>query len=65
MSEWEDPARFLAGLDLYPAGKAPRLLFTGGASPFRPGQPLKASVICKKRGSLAFLLPPWPARHQW
>ena len=33
------PDRFLAGLDLYRAGKAPRLLFTGGASPFRPGQP--------------------------
>ena len=39
VSEWEDPDRFLAGLDLYRAGKAPRLLFTGGASPFRPGQP--------------------------
>ena len=39
VSEWHDPDRFLAGLDLYRAGKAPRLLFTGGASPFRPGQP--------------------------
>ena len=39
VSEWEDPVRFFAGLDLYRAGKAPRLLFTGGASPFRPGQP--------------------------
>ena len=39
VSEWEDPDRFLAGLDLYRAGKAPRLLFTGGASPFRPSQP--------------------------
>ena len=39
VSEWEDPDRFLAGLDLYRAGKAPQLLFTGGASPFRPGQP--------------------------
>ena len=39
VSEWEDPDRFLAGLDLFRAGKAPRLLFTGGASPFRPGQP--------------------------
>ena len=39
VSEWEDPDRFLSGLDLYRAGKAPRLLFTGGASPFRPGQP--------------------------
>ena len=41
VSEWEDPDRFLAGLDLYRAGKASRLLFTGGASPFRPGQSLE------------------------
>ena len=26
VTEWEDPDRFLAGLDLYRAGKAPRLL---------------------------------------
>ena len=39
VSEWADPDRFLAGLDLYRAGRAPRLLFTGGASPFSPGQP--------------------------
>ena len=38
LSEWHDPDRFLAGLDLYRAGKAPRLLFTGGANPFRPGE---------------------------
>ena len=38
LSEWHDPDRFLAGLNLFRAGKAPRLLFTGGASPFRPGQ---------------------------
>ena len=38
VSEWHDPDRFLAGLDLIREGKAPRLLFTGGASPFRPGQ---------------------------
>ena len=38
VSEWHDPDRFMAGLELYRQGKAPRLLFTGGASPFRPGQ---------------------------
>ncbi|WP_250397472.1 YdcF family protein [Synechococcus sp. MU1651] len=38
LSEWLDPDRFLTGLDLYRAGKAPRLLFTGGVSPFSPGQ---------------------------
>ena len=41
ISEWNDPDRFLAGIDLYRAGKAPRLLFTGGSSPFRPGQKLE------------------------
>ena len=41
VSEGEAPDRFLAGIDLYRAGKVPRLLFTGGASPFRPGQPLE------------------------
>ena len=29
LSEWDDPDRFLAGIDLFRAGKAPRLLFTG------------------------------------
>ena len=48
VSEWEDPDRFLSGLDLYRAGKAPRLLFTGGASPFRPGQP----PVNSNRGAL-------------
>ena len=38
LSEWHDPDRFLTGLALFRAGKAPLLLFTGGSSPFRPGQ---------------------------
>lgn len=41
VGEWHDPDRFLAGLELFREGKAPRLLFTGGASPFSPGQPLE------------------------
>lgn len=28
--EWDDADRFFAGVDLYQAGKAPRLIFTGG-----------------------------------
>ena len=44
ISEWNDPDRFLAGLDLYRAGKARRLLFTGGASPFGPGSPLEGQL---------------------
>ena len=36
-SEWHDPDRFLAGIDLFRAGRAPWLLFTGGQSPFQAG----------------------------
>ena len=39
LSEWHDPDRFFAGLELFRAGKAPRLLFTGGTSPFLVQQP--------------------------
>ena len=65
VSEWEDPDRFLAGLDLFRVGKAPRLLFTGGASPSAPVSCRKASATYRKRASLEFLLPPWPALHSW
>jgi len=37
ISEWHDPDRFLAGLELYRNERAPRLLFTGGQSPFQAG----------------------------
>ena len=37
ISEWHDPDRFLAGIKLYLNGRAPRLLFTGGQSPFQAG----------------------------
>lgn len=52
VSEWQDPDRFLAGLDLYRAGKAPKLLFTGGASPFRPGQPPEGELYLKEAQQL-------------
>ena len=31
--EWYDPDRFFAGIDLYKANKANRLIFTGGINP--------------------------------
>ena len=37
ISEWHDPDRFLAGVELYRAGRAPRLMFTGGQNPFQAG----------------------------
>lgn len=53
-----------AGLDLYRASKAPKLLFTGGASaPSALVSRRKASATCMKRGSLGFLLQQWLARH--
>ena len=55
VSELQDPDRFLAGLDLYRAGKAPRLLFTGGASPFRPARRRNASSISRNPCCLASL----------
>ena len=38
LSEWHDPDRFLADLDLFRATNALRLLCTAGASPFRLDQ---------------------------
>lgn len=37
VSEWHDPDRFLSGVSLFKAGRAPRLLFTGGQSPYQRG----------------------------
>ena len=47
ISEWHDSDRFLAGLELFRAGKASRLLFTGGTSPFRPGQQPEGQVYAR------------------
>lgn len=52
VSEWVDPDRFLAGVDLYRAGKAPRLLFTGGVSPFRHGQPPEGQLYLQEAKQL-------------
>ena len=63
VSEWNDPDRFLAGLDLYRAG--------GHAccSPVVPAHfslvsRRKVSVISTKRSSSAFLPPQWPVRRR-
>ena len=52
ISEWHDSDRFLAGLELFRAGKASRLLFTGGASPFRPGQPPEGQLYLQEAQQL-------------
>ena len=35
--EWNDPDRFLAGINLYKANKSNRLIFTGGINPLTSG----------------------------
>ena len=52
ISEWHDSDRFLAGIELYRASKAPRLLFTGGANPFSPGQPLEGNLYLEEAREL-------------
>jgi uncharacterized SAM-binding protein YcdF (DUF218 family) len=45
VSEWSDPDRFFGGLELFRAGRAPYLVFTGGASPRVPDAPLEGDVL--------------------
>ncbi len=33
--EWKDPDRYFAGISLYQKNKAPRLVFTGGTTPYK------------------------------
>jgi len=44
VSEWGDPDRFFAGVDLLLAGKAAVLVFTGGSVPWADG-PLEGDVL--------------------
>ncbi len=42
--EWQDPDRFLAGINLYRANKSKRLIFTGGINPFGPKLPPEGDI---------------------
>jgi uncharacterized SAM-binding protein YcdF (DUF218 family) len=44
VSEWGDPDRFFAGVDLFQAGKAAVIVFTGGTVPW-VNQPLEGDVL--------------------
>ncbi len=50
--ELEDCDRFFGGFDLYRAGKAPRLIFTGGWSPREPNRPLEGEVFSDRAQDL-------------
>jgi len=45
ITEWGDPNRFFGGVELFKAGKAPRLVFTGGWIPWEPDAPLEGEVL--------------------
>lgn len=45
VSEWRGANRFFGGLELFDAGKAPWLVFTGGWSPRRPEAPTEGHVL--------------------
>ena len=45
VSEWGDGDRFFSGVELFRAGKAPLLVFTGGALASEPMAPLEGSVL--------------------
>ncbi len=45
VSEWNDADRFFGGMELFNAGKAPLLVFTGGWEPWQPNAPLEGDVL--------------------
>ena len=50
--EWVDPDRFVAGIELYKAGKSNKLIFTGGVNPFFKNIPLEGEIYIKEATSL-------------
>jgi uncharacterized SAM-binding protein YcdF (DUF218 family) len=45
VSEWNDADRFFGGVELFKAGKAPLLIFTGGAVPWEPNAAPEGDVL--------------------
>ena len=45
VAEWNDADRFFAGIDLYQAGRAPRLIFTGGVLPWEKTSQSEGAVL--------------------
>ena len=52
ITEWNDPNRFLAGIDLYKANKSNRLIFTGGINPFSSDLPPEGDIYIKEAISM-------------
>ena len=45
ISEWHDADRFFGGIELFRAGKAPLLMFTGGSAPWERDAPLEGEIL--------------------
>jgi uncharacterized SAM-binding protein YcdF (DUF218 family) len=47
VSEWNDPDRYYGGVELYKAGKAPLLIFTGGLLSSKPNSSSEGQILMK------------------
>ena len=56
ISEWGDPDRFFGGVELFKAGKAPLLVFTGARSPWEPDAQLEGEILAQYARTLG--IPP-------
>lgn len=45
LAQWPTPSRFLGGVELFAAGKAPLLVFTGGKLPWQFGEETEGDVL--------------------
>ena len=50
--EWNDPDRFISGINLYRANKSEKLIFTGGINPLNPTLPPEGDIYMEE----AFLM---------
>jgi uncharacterized SAM-binding protein YcdF (DUF218 family) len=56
VSEWADADRFFGGIELFQAGKAPLLVFTGGWSPWEPNAKPEGDILIKYAEALGIPL---------
>lgn len=56
ISKWNDADRFFGGIELFKAGKAPLLVFTGGAAPWDPKAPLEGNLLADHAAAMG--IPP-------
>jgi uncharacterized SAM-binding protein YcdF (DUF218 family) len=52
ISEWDEADRFFGGIELFRAGKAPLLVFTGGWTAFAPDAALEGEVLAAEARSM-------------